>query len=48
MIGCETVGVEAGRVGADNLAANGLELPQVVGVIFRGTALGDWTLLRLI
>jgi len=31
-------------VGADNLAANGLELPQVAGVIFRGTALGDWTL----
>ncbi len=31
-------------VGPDNLAANGLELPEVVGVIFRGTALGDWNL----
>lgn len=31
-------------VGADNLAANGLELPEVAGVIFRGIALGDWNL----
>jgi len=31
-------------VGPDNLAANGLELPEVAGVIFRGTALGDWNL----
>jgi hypothetical protein len=31
-------------VGAENLAANGLELPEVAGVIFRGTALGDWNL----
>jgi len=31
-------------VGPDNLAANGLELPDVAGVIFRGTALGDWNL----
>ncbi|MGH8624133.1 MAG: hypothetical protein ACREYC_02260, partial [Gammaproteobacteria bacterium] len=29
-------------VGPDNLAANGLELPEVAGVIFRGTTLGDW------
>jgi FtsZ-binding cell division protein ZapB len=31
-------------VGPDNLAANGLELPEVAGIIFRGTALGDWNL----
>ena len=31
-------------VGAENLAANGLALPEVAGVIFRGTALGDWNL----
>lgn len=28
-------------IGADNLAANGLELPEIAGVI---TALGDWNL----
>jgi hypothetical protein len=31
-------------VGPDNLAANGMELPEVAGMIFRGTALGDWSL----
>lgn len=31
-------------VGKDNLAANGLELPGVFGMVFSGTAFGDWTL----
>ena len=31
-------------VGAANLAANGLEIPGVDGMIFSGTATGDWAL----
>lgn len=31
-------------VGADNLAANGIELPEVAGAVMSGTATGDWTL----
>jgi integrating conjugative element protein (TIGR03752 family) len=31
-------------VGRDNLAANGLEIPHVFGMVFAGTAFGDWTL----
>jgi integrating conjugative element protein (TIGR03752 family) len=31
-------------VGADNLAANGIEIPGVDGMIFSGTATGDWAL----
>ena len=31
-------------VGKDNLAANGLEIPGVFGMVFSGTAMGDWTL----
>jgi integrating conjugative element protein (TIGR03752 family) len=31
-------------VGSENLAANGLEIPGVDGMIFTGTAIGDWTL----
>ncbi|BBA32469.1 integrating conjugative element protein family [Methylocaldum marinum] len=31
-------------VGSDNLAANGLEIPGVDGMIFSGTAIGDWAL----
>ena len=31
-------------VGRDNLAANGLEMPSVNGMVFSGTAFGDWTL----
>jgi hypothetical protein len=31
-------------VGKDNLAANGLEIPSVYGMVFSGTAFGDWTL----
>jgi integrating conjugative element protein (TIGR03752 family) len=31
-------------VGSDNLAANGLEIPGVDGMVFTGNALGDWTL----
>jgi integrating conjugative element protein (TIGR03752 family) len=31
-------------VGADNLAANGIEIPGVDGMIFGGTATGDWAL----
>lgn len=31
-------------VGRKNLAANGLELPEVSHMIFTGTAVGDWTL----
>jgi hypothetical protein len=31
-------------VGRDNLAANGLEIPDVNGMVFSGTAFGDWTL----
>ncbi len=30
--------------GADNLAANGLEIPEVAGMVWSGTAVGDWTL----
>jgi integrating conjugative element protein (TIGR03752 family) len=30
--------------GADNLAANGLSIPHVNGMIWSGTAIGDWTL----
>ena len=30
--------------GADNLAANGLNVPGVHGMIWSGTAVGDWTL----
>jgi integrating conjugative element protein (TIGR03752 family) len=30
--------------GADNLAANGLSIPGVHGMIWSGTAVGDWTL----
>ena len=31
-------------IGADNLTANGIELPEVAGAIVSGTASGDWTL----
>jgi len=31
-------------VGADNLTANGIEIPDVAGAVFSGTASGDWTL----
>lgn len=31
-------------VGADNLTANGIELPDVAGVVLSGMASGDWTL----
>lgn len=31
-------------LGRDNLAANGIELPDVAGAIMTGTATGDWTL----
>ncbi|MBN2906759.1 MAG: TIGR03752 family integrating conjugative element protein, partial [Rhodobacteraceae bacterium] len=31
-------------VGRDNLAANGLEIPGVFGMVFSGTTTGDWTL----
>ena len=31
-------------VGSDNLAANGLEIPGLDGMIFTGNAIGDWTL----
>lgn len=31
-------------IGPDNLAANGIELPDVVGAVASGTATGDWTL----
>jgi len=31
-------------VGKDNLAANGLTIPGVQGMIWSGTAIGDWTL----
>jgi integrating conjugative element protein (TIGR03752 family) len=31
-------------IGADNLTANGIELPDVAGAIISGTASGDWTL----
>jgi integrating conjugative element protein (TIGR03752 family) len=31
-------------VGAQNLAANGLDLPDVAGAVMSGTASGDWTL----
>lgn len=30
--------------GADNLAANGLTVPGVAGMVWSGTAIGDWTL----
>ncbi|MGQ5252458.1 TIGR03752 family integrating conjugative element protein [Xanthomonas arboricola pv. corylina] len=31
-------------VGPDNLTANGIDLPDVAGAVFSGTAAGDWTL----
>jgi integrating conjugative element protein (TIGR03752 family) len=31
-------------VGADNLTANGIDLPEVAGAVMSGTASGDWTL----
>ena len=31
-------------VGSDNLTANGIDLPDVVGAVMSGTAAGDWTL----
>jgi integrating conjugative element protein (TIGR03752 family) len=31
-------------VGADNLAANGLAIPGIEGMVWSGTAVGDWTL----
>ncbi|MFZ5938787.1 TIGR03752 family integrating conjugative element protein [Pseudomonas sp. HS6-2] len=31
-------------VGPDNLTANGIDLPNVVGAVMSGTAAGDWTL----
>jgi len=31
-------------IGSDNLAANGIEIPDVAGAIASGTASGDWTL----
>jgi integrating conjugative element protein (TIGR03752 family) len=31
-------------VGPDNLTANGIDLPDVVGAVISGTAAGDWTL----
>jgi len=31
-------------IGADNLTANGIELPDVQGAVISGTASGDWTL----
>lgn len=31
-------------VGADNLTANGIDLPEVAGAVVSGTASGDWTL----
>ena len=31
-------------IGADNLTANGIELPDVAGAVVSGTASGDWTL----
>lgn len=31
-------------VGPDNLAANGIDLPDVTGAVLSGTASGDWTL----
>jgi len=31
-------------VGADNLAANGITIPGVEGMVWSGTAVGDWTL----
>lgn len=31
-------------IGADNLTANGIEIPDVAGAVVSGTASGDWTL----
>jgi integrating conjugative element protein (TIGR03752 family) len=31
-------------VGADNLAANGIVMPELFGMVFSGRAVGDWTL----
>jgi integrating conjugative element protein (TIGR03752 family) len=31
-------------IGADNLTANGIELPEIAGAVVSGTASGDWTL----
>ena len=33
-------------VGPDNLTANGIDIPDVAGAVFSGTASGDWTLVR--
>src|SRR3546814_3715944 len=33
-------------VGPDNLTANGIDIPDVAGAVFSGTASGDWTLSR--
>ena len=30
--------------GKENLAANGLRIPGIEGMIWSGTAVGDWTL----
>ncbi|WP_055136579.1 TIGR03752 family integrating conjugative element protein [Pseudomonas corrugata] len=31
-------------IGADNLTANGIDLPEIAGAVVSGTASGDWTL----
>ena len=31
-------------IGADNLIANGIDLPEIAGAVVSGTASGDWTL----
>lgn len=31
-------------IGADNLTANGIDIPEVAGAVVSGTASGDWTL----
>jgi integrating conjugative element protein (TIGR03752 family) len=31
-------------IGADNLTANGIEMPNLAGAVVSGTATGDWTL----
>lgn len=31
-------------IGPDNLTANGIDIPDVAGAVFSGTASGDWTL----
>src|SRR3546814_14918243 len=32
------------QVGTDNLTANVIDIPDVAGAVFSGTASGDWTL----